>query len=209
MPRLAALALIAAPLALLPLPLIAPPALAQGATLAQVQSHLRAVSTMQADFTETDRTGRSVSGQVSLKRPGRIRFQYQRGVNKLIVSDGRALTFVDYEVNQVQRWPIGDSPLGVLLNPERDMSRFAEIVSGGSNEVRVRARDPEHPEYGVITIFFARDAGAPGGLMLEGWTVRDSQNNLTAIRLSNQRFGMAIPDSTFRFRDPRPRNRRR
>ncbi|MBC7987241.1 MAG: outer membrane lipoprotein carrier protein LolA [Sphingomonadaceae bacterium] len=209
MSRLAALALIAAPLTLVPAPLIAPPALAQSGGLAQVQSHLRAVSTMQADFTETNRAGQSVSGQVSLKRPGRIRFQYQRGVNKLIVSDGRALTFVDYEVNQVQRWPIGDSPLGVLLNPERDLSRFAEVIAGGANEVRVRARDPEHPEYGVITISFSRDAGAPGGLMLQGWTVRDSQNNLTTIRLSNQRFGMAIPDSIFRYRDPRPRNRRR
>jgi outer membrane lipoprotein-sorting protein len=45
--------------------------------------------------------------------------------------------------------------------------------------------------------------------MLQGWTVLDSQNNQTTINLANQRFGMAIADSTFRYRDPRPRNRRR
>ena len=208
---LAALALAAAPLALGTVVMVTPtPAAAQQNTLAQVQRHLQAVNTMRADFIETNRAGQSVRGEMFLKRPGRIRFSYEEGVNMVVVSDGRALTFVDYDVRQVQRWPIGDSPLSILLNPDRDMSRFARIIdSGRANEVRVRARDPEHPEYGTITITFLRQASAPGGLMLQGWTVLDSQNNLTTINLANQRFGMAIPNSTFRYRDPRPRNRRR
>jgi len=40
------------------------------------------------------------------------------------------------------------------------------------------------------------------------WVSLDSQNQRTTIRLANQRYGMAIPDSTFRFRDPRPTGRR-
>ncbi|WP_299321541.1 outer membrane lipoprotein carrier protein LolA [Parasphingopyxis sp.] len=209
--RLAALALAAAPLALSTAAIVAPePAAAQQDTLAQVQRHLRAVNTMRADFIETNRAGQSVRGEMFLKRPGKIRFSYEEGVNMLVVSDGRALTFVDYDVRQVQRWPIGDSPLSVLLNPDRDLSRYARVIDSGRNsEVRVRARDPEHPEYGTITITFLRNPSAPGGLMLQGWTVLDSQNNLTTINLANQRFGMAISDRTFRFRDPRPRNRRR
>lgn len=209
--RLAALALAAAPLALSATAIVAPePAAAQQDTLAQVQRHLRAVDTMRADFIETNRAGQSVRGEMFLKRPGKIRFSYEEGVNMLVVSDGRALTFVDYDVRQVQRWPIGDSPLSVLLNPDRDLSRYARVLdSPRTSEVRVRARDPEHPEYGTITITFLRNPSAPGGLMLQGWTVLDSQNNLTTINLANQRFGMAISDRTFRYRDPRPRNRRR
>ena len=210
MHRLAALTLAAAPLALTAGALVAPaPVEAQQDALAQVQRHLRAVNTMRADFTETNRAGHSVRGEVFLKRPGRIRFQYEDGVNMLVVSDGRALTFVDYDVRQVQRWPIGDSPLAVLLNPDRDLSSFARVISNSSAELRVRARDPEHPEYGTITINFRRSSSAPGGLLLTGWTGLDSQNNRTRISLSNQRFGMAIANSTFRYRDPRPRRRRR
>lgn len=187
-----------------------PPAAAQQDDLAQVQRHLRAVDTMRADFIETNRAGQSVRGEMFLKRPGKIRFSYEDDVNILVVSDGRALTFVDYDVRQVQRWPIGDSPLAVLLNPDRDLSRFATVLPATRNsEVRIRARDPEHPEYGTITITFLRNPSAPAGLMLQGWTVLDSQNNLTTINLANQRFGMTIADSTFRYRDPRPRNRRR
>lgn len=211
MNRIAALALAAAPLglaagaALLP----AAPAAAQQDALAQVERHLDAVQTMRANFVETNRAGRSVRGTMYLKRPGRIRFEYQEGVNMLVVSDGRALTFIDYDVDQVQRWPIGDSPLAVLLNPNRDLSRYARVVSNSSGELRIRARDPEHPEYGTITIDFSRNASAPGGLMLTGWTVLDSQNNLTRIALSGQRFGVEIAESTFRYRDPRPQRRRR
>ncbi|MBC2776306.1 LolA family protein [Parasphingopyxis marina] len=209
-PTLATLMLAAAPIAIAGSVLLAPaPAEAQQDTLAQVQRHLRAVNTMEADFVESGRGGQAVRGRMSLKRPGKIRFQYEPGVNMLVVSDGRALTFVDYDVRQVQRWPIGDSPLSVLLNPERDISRFARVVSATGSEIRIRAHDPEHPEYGTITITFRRMASAPGGLMLQGWTVLDSQNNQTTINLANQRFGMAIADSTFRYRDPRPRNRRR
>lgn len=210
MHRLTALALVTAPLALTAGAVVAPaPAAAQQDALAQVQRHLRAVGTMRANFVETNRAGQSVRGEMYLKRPGRIRFEYEEGVNMLVVSDGRALTFVDYDVRQVQRWPIGDSPLSVLLNPDRDMSRFARVISNSSAELRVRARDPEHPEYGTITIDFRRSATAPGGLLLTGWTVLDSQDNLTRISLSNQRFGMEIADRTFRYRDPRPRRRRR
>ena len=39
----------------------------------------------------------------------------------LIVGDGKALTLIDYEVRQVQRWPIGNSPLAVLLDPNQDL----------------------------------------------------------------------------------------
>ena len=74
--------------------------------LAAVSAHLRAVDTMVADFTQTDRSGATLKGTLTLKRPGKIRFQYQKGVPLLVVGDGRALTMIDYQVRQVSRWPI-------------------------------------------------------------------------------------------------------
>src|SRR3546814_12784079 len=83
---------------------------------------------MTAQFTQTDRAGKVLTGTLSLKKPGKIRFQYEKGVPILIVGDGKALFFIDYSVNQVQRWPIGDSPLSVLLDPGKDMSKVAHVV---------------------------------------------------------------------------------
>lgn len=208
MKRLSALALALAPLAAGVM--AAAPVQAQGPVgLPQVQAHLRAVTSMTADFTQTDRRGRTLSGSLSLKRPGKIRFDYGRSANMLIVGDGRALTFVDYDVRQVQRWPIGDSPLSVLLDPSQDLGRFARVVRSDSQIVMVEARDPRRREFGTITLAFVRIASAPEGLMLQGWNTIDAQNNLTSVRLSNQRFNVPIADSLFRYRDPRQAGPRR
>lgn len=86
---------------------IAAPLAAQATgDLAAVQRHLQSVETMTADFSQTDRSGKVLTGTLTLKKPGKLRFQYQKGVPILIVAEGGALTFIDYSVRQVQRWPI-------------------------------------------------------------------------------------------------------
>lgn len=202
MKRLAALALLAAPLTAA-VTLAPAPVAAQSNPLSQVQSHLRSVGTMTANFTQTDRRGRSMSGKLFLKRPGKIRFQYGAGVPMLVVANGKHLTFVDYEVKQVQSWPIGNSPLSVLLNPNQDLSRYAKVLENTPQVVSVTARDPKRPQFGRISMVFAKVPSAPSGLMLTGWTMVDAQNNQTTVRLSNQRFNVAVADSNFNYKDPR------
>ncbi|MBB3473807.1 outer membrane lipoprotein carrier protein LolA [Sphingomonas sp. BK345] len=188
--------------------MVAAPAAAQGNDLAAVQRFLAAAETMTANFSQTDRNGRVLTGVLTLKKPGKIRFQYEKGVPLLIVSDGKAFTFIDYSVKQVQRWPIGNSPLGVLIDPSRDISRYAKVVPSPNPDVlSVEANDPKHPEFGRITMVFARDAAAPAGLMLQGWVALDSQGNRTTIRLSGQKFNAPVSDSAFRWTDPRRQGR--
>ncbi len=202
MRHLASLAIIAAVT-------LAAPATAQTAGLAQIQTHLRGISTLTADFVQTDRNGKAVSGMINLKQPGRVRFQYQKGVPLLIVGDGNWLTMIDYSVRQVSRWPVGGSPLSVLIDPSKDIARFAKLApSVVPGVVMIEARDPKHPEFGTISIAFAKGAG-PNGLVLQGWTILDAQNGRATVRLSNQLYGAPISDRTFRWDDPRPKGPRK
>ena len=177
------------------------------ADLGHAIAALRGIATLRADFVQrSEAAGQQVTGVLSLKRGGKIRFQYQRGYPVLIVSDGRALTIIDSEVNQIQRWPIGNSPLGALLDPAKDVSRYGTLLPGfGPNAVNIRVEDRSHPEYGVMTLTFVRKPSAPGGLELEGWQTQDAQNRRTAIRLTNHQYGGALSDELFRFIDPRAR----
>ena len=185
------------------------PAAAQSDRLDQVVGALRGISTMKAGFVQTDRNGQSVSGTLTLKRPGRIRFEYEPAAKMLVVSNGSRLTLVDYEVNQVQSWPIGNSPLGALLDPRRDVKRYGKLMpTSNPNVISVEVKDPNKPEYGTITMIFTRNASAPGGLELTSWVALDAQNKRTTVRLSNQRYGMSVSDSTFTYRDPRRTSRR-
>lgn len=182
----------------------------QTGDLSAVTSHLQGVNTMTAAFTQTDRAGKVLAGTLTLKRPGKIRFQYQKGVPMLIVGDGKALTFIDYQVAQVQRWPIGSTPLGILIDPAKNMARFAKLVpSRDPSVVIVEARDPKRPDYGMLTLAFTRRAGSPGGLMLQGWVSLDPQGNRTTIRLTNQQFNGPVSDQAFKWSDPRPKTRGR
>ena len=203
MRRLLTLALAAAPLTLTAMTPTASVAQAPAAPLAQVSAHLAAVSTMVANFAQTDRKGQTLTGTLTMKQPGRIRFQYQKGVPLLIVGDGKSLSMIDYEVKQVSRWPIGKSPLAVLLNPAKDLSSVAKVVRNDAQVVLVEARDAKRPEFGTIVMAFAKVPAAPAGLVLQGWTTIDAQNNRSTVRLSNQRFNVAVADSSFRWIDPR------
>ena len=202
MMRLKTLALAAAaPVAVVAVLAPQAPVAAQAASpLTQVTAHLKAVNTMVASFRQTDRKGRSLTGTMTLKRPGKLRFQYQQGVPMLIVADGRKLNMIDYETKRVDSWPIGRSPLGVMLNPNPDLSRIAKVVRNDPQTLLVQVRDK--PEFGTVTLGFAKVSSAPAGLLLQGWTVIDGQNNRTTVKLSNQRFNVAVADSAFSFQRP-------
>ena len=208
------LAIAAAGAALLPAAMtLAPatPAAAQtnAADLDRAVAALRGISTMRADFTQTDRAGNTARGVMTLKRPGKIRFDYGKDAPLLVVSNGRSLYMIDYEVNQVERWPIRNSPLGALLDPNRDVKQYGTLVDTGSPDViSVDVRDPNKPEFGRINLIFVRNPSAPGGLQLTHWVALDAQNHRTTVRLTNHRYGIRVPDSTFEFRDPRRSSRR-
>ena len=67
-------ALIAAPLALT----ASLPATAQQSptdSLSKISNHVRSMSTMTANFTQTDRSGQMLTGKLTIKQPGKIRFE--------------------------------------------------------------------------------------------------------------------------------------
>ena len=184
--------------------LAAPGAASPASDLRAVESHLAQTQTLVSGFTQTDGKGRQLSGKLTLKRPGRIRFEYGRGANMLLVANGKNLSFIDYEVGQKSSWPVAKSPLAVLLSATPDLGRIARIVpSNDPRIVVVRARDARRPEFGTLVLAFTRSPGSPSGLMLEGWTAIDAQNKTTRVRLDGQRYNVAVAESAFTYAEPK------
>jgi outer membrane lipoprotein-sorting protein len=169
--------------------------------LARLKAHLSGVQTMTANFTQIDARGRAATGTLQMKRPGRIRFQYS-GNDLLLVADGKRLTFLDYTVGQKSSWPLSRTPLGPLLSGSPDFNGKAEILPSTDNRIVV-ARAKSAGQYGQLTLAFLRNASAPGGLQLYGWTAIDPQNNRTTVKLTNVRFNVAVPESAFTYAEPK------
>jgi outer membrane lipoprotein-sorting protein len=195
--------------ALVPVAVIAAPVAAHAKAspdMALVKQHLQATDSMTANFTQTDSKGQVLSGTLQLKRPGRIRFDYGK-TNILVVADGKKLTFIDYDVGQKSSWDLNRTPLGVLLATNPDLDRIARILpSEDPRVVVVRAVDPSHNEYGKLILAFIRDSSAPGGLKLYGWTAVDAQGKQTMVKLSNQRYNVAVSPGAFTYREPKKRS---
>ncbi len=186
--------------------LAAPAPAASTGELALVEQHLAASQSMTASFVQTDSKSRQLVGTVQLKRPGRIRFEYGRGANMLLVGNGKTLTFIDYDVGQKSSWAIANSPLSVLLSGNPDLGRIARILPSDDPRVLlVRARDGRRPEFGTMILAFIKSPGAPAGLRLEGWTAIDAQNKRTTVKLDGQRYNVAVPESAFSYPEPKKR----
>jgi len=114
--------------------------------------------------------------------------------------------FVDYQVGQNNSWDLNKTPLGILRSANPDINRIARIVPQTDPRVLVvRARDARRPEFGTLLLAFVRSPSAPGGLLLEGWTAIDAQNKRTTIKLDNQRYNVAVPESAFAYAEPKKR----
>ena len=124
----------------------------------------------------------------------------------LLVANGKTLTFIDYDVGQKSSWPIAKSPLGgAAVGPARPQAASRRIVPSERSAASssVRARDARRPEFGTLILAFLRSAGAPGGLQLDGWTAIDAQNKTTTVKLSNQRYNVAVPTAPSPIAEPK------
>ena len=183
------------------------PAQAQTTDLSAVERHLSSVQSMTATFTQTDAKNRVARGTMQLKRPGRIRFEYSGG-DLLLVGNGNKLTMVDYTVGQKSSWDLNKTPLGILLSPNPEIRRIARVLPQKDPRILlVRARDARRPEFGTLILAFVKSSSAPGGLLLEGWTAIDAQNKRTTVKLNNQRYNVAVPNTAFSYAEPKRRGR--
>ncbi len=175
-----------------------------------VEKYLNSVLTLRARFVQQAPDGSVSRGIFHLERPGRVRFEFEEGIPILIVSDGRILNMVDYELGQVTKWPIKDTPLALLVADEIVLGKNVTLVSSGpgelANMISITARNPKKPEQGTMTLVFSAEPAADGGppeMTLRAWQVIDAQGGLTTVTLAQTEVNMELEASLWKFKDPR------
>lgn len=173
-------------------------------TLRRIEVSLNRVKSLKTAFVQRAPDGSVAEGMLYLERPGKLRFDFGEEAPFLVVSDGTLLTFVDYDVKQVSRWPIKKTPLGILVDDHikfddtievPDIVRFAGLV-------KVPVIDPKRQEYGYIILIFEEST-----MELRSWEVVDAQGYTTRVALINPEYNVDIDKKAFTFKDPRPPKR--
>ncbi len=168
--------------------------------LAAIESYLDGLRRFEARFLQIGPDGEESFGTLYVKRPGRLRIDYDPPSKvRLIATDWR-LIFYDGSIKQVNTIPLSQTPLAFLLE---ERIRFAEEIQVAALErwagelwVTVVRRD--EPQAGRVTLRFRESP-----LRLSGWLVEDPQGRLTEVRILTLETDVTLAAELFRWRDPR------
>lgn len=194
-------------LAALSLPLVAVlPAAAQQFSgedmreLARISNYLNGISTLEGNFVQVGHDGELSEGRFYLRRPGRLRFEYEPPNPALVVADGFWVGVYDTRLDTLDRYPLGNTPLELLLKERVDLRSEGAVqaIERGDGLIRIRAVDPKKPEQGSITMIFSDNP-----LELRQWVVVDAQGLTTTVALSEMRANVKLKPELFVINDPR------
>ncbi|MDV4144847.1 MULTISPECIES: LolA family protein [Shimia] len=163
--------------------------------LADVSAYLNNLKTVEAAFTQINDDGSISTGRLFLKRPGRIRFEYDPPEKAMVLASGNTVAIFDGRSNQPpETYPLQRTPLSVILEDQVDLGR-ADMVTAHEYDgtiTRVRAQDPAHPEYGSIDMMFTGDP-----VELRQWVINDGNGGRTTVILGEMETGRDFGSSLF------------
>ena len=176
------------------------PGHAQASVVAAIEGYLNDITTLEARFQQIAPNGSLATGKLYLQRPGRLRFDYDPPSRIRLVAPGDwRLIFYDASIKQVNVIPIGQTPLGILLDQQISLDGDVEVidVQRAGEEVAVTLIRTGQADQGTVTLVFGEQP-----FVLRRWSVVDAQGLQTHILLEEVQTGGRIDPELFRWRDP-------
>lgn len=144
-------------------------------------AYLESLDEDKGRFTQTDPRGAITEGELYLKRPGRIRFEYDAPSNARVISDGKHVIVEDPRLKTVSRYSLKQTPLSVFLadHIRLDKGVVVDQVIRTSYGFEIVAHQGTLHN-GTLAMVFATNP-----MRLLEWTVQDAQGGRTRVQVSN------------------------
>ena len=180
-------------------------ALAEILPLGDISAYLNKLQTAKGAFTQINDDGSISTGTIYIKRPGKVRFEYDPPETALVIAGSNTVVIYDGKSNQPpESYPLSRTPLSIILARQVDLAA-ANMVTGhrfdGTATV-VTAQDPENPEYGNIQLKFTADP-----VELRQWVINNGNGSQTTVVLGDLQRGGNLPNSLFDVGSPGQGNR--
>ena len=174
--------------------------------LQRASTYLNSLQSVEGTFVQLANDGRSSRGTVYLKKPGRIRFEYDKPNPTLIVADGTTVAVENSQLRTTDRYPVGNTPLRLLLT-NVDLANDPHVVSVQRQPgvLMITAAEKSGPATGQVTLYFA-DTGST--LQLSHWDVEDARGAHTTVSVSGLHEVSDLPPQLFAIEDLSPFKRR-
>ncbi len=176
--------------------LAATPAMAEKLSLNAISAYLNGITSAEAPFTQVNDDGTLSTGRVLIRRPGRVRFEYDPPETLLVVAGAGQIGVFDGRSNVAtpEQYPLNQTPLKIILEKNVNLARRNMVVGHqyDGTSTTVVAQDPDRPEYGTIELKFTS-----GPTELRQWIVKDGQGATTTVILGGLKTDVSINNALF------------
>ena len=171
-----------------------------------VEDRYNRTQTLQLSFTESYQQGartRVEKGDLFLRKPGRMRWQYSAPAGKLFVSDGKFIYSYTPQDNRAEKMKLKETddmraPLAFLLGRldfNKDFREFRAHAEDGGVFITAIPKSDKLP-YSEVSFLTAPDFT---NRRLE---VKNQDNSVLRFAFENEKKDPALQDSLFRFTPP-------
>ena len=159
-----------------------------------VAGYIQGITTLTADFSQTDAYGDLTTGTLKMARPGRLVFDYDLPSPLKIVANQGLVYVHDADLETTDSYPVGKTPLKFLLSKKiKTKDAILEGVVRTQNSIALTlSSDDEETEGRLILVLEAPE------LSLRRWAVEGPRGDVTLVELSNMVRGTKISPNTFR-----------
>lgn len=170
-----------------------------GRYILPARSALSSARTARGRFTQINADNSVIGGSFALRRPGRMRFDYDTPSPILIIADGATVAISDSNLETVDRVPLSATPLNILLDEQITFGSDVEVLQilKRPDSVAITVRDLTGEMDGRLTLIF-RDSDYE----LAGWVAIDSEGQITQVSLENSETNVSLSPVLFRLDDP-------
>ena len=181
---------------------------------AALQKKYATVRDFSADFIQTYRGGvlnrqMKDTGQVLVRKPGKMRWEYKTPEEKLFVSDGTSIYWYVRQDRQAEKRPMPSddqaSTPALFLAGKGDITRdftpaLVERPAGQAEGTLALKLVPRTPQAEYDWLIIVVD---PSSLSLRGLVTADSQGGTSSFTVSNLKENVGLADKLFTFTPPR------
>ncbi|HJT12520.1 MAG TPA: outer membrane lipoprotein carrier protein LolA [Dongiaceae bacterium] len=175
---------------------------ADKADIARVEGYLNSISTMKASFQQFTESEGLAFGRIYVRRPGRLRVEYDPPSEILLIADGTLLSYYDAELNHIEQVPLRLSPMWFLLRDDVELGGDVTVTSfkKAANSILIGMVQSDEPDAGSVSLELGDQP-----LELRQWTITDPAGTEVRVGLYNAEFG--IPLEPALFATPRKKER--
>ncbi len=171
------------------------PAWADKLSLNAISNYLNGLQTAKGAFTQINDDGTISTGTIYIKRPGKVRFEYNPPEKTLVLASSGAVAIFDPKTKQgPETYPLARTPLSIILAKNVNLKQAKMVVGHkfDGTATTVTAQDPKHPEYGNIQLKFTSNP-----VELRQWIINDDSGSSTTVVLGELKKGGKMPFSLF------------